>query len=47
MNQKTRREFLIRYLLDESSGYKNANIPKSEHEQKDLLRDLFNVRMPK
>ena len=47
MNQKTRREFLIRYLLDESSGYKNANIPEREHEQKDLLRGLFNVRMPK
>ena len=46
MNQKTRREFLIRYLMDESPSYKNASIPESEQEQKNLLRGLFNIRMP-
>lgn len=46
MNQKTRREFLIRYLMDESPNYKGASIPEGEQEQKDLLRGLFNVRMP-
>ena len=46
MEQKARREFLIKYLLDENPGYMNSNIPEAEQEQKTLLRGLFNVRMP-
>lgn len=46
MNQKTRREFLIKYLMDESQSYKPASIPEGEQEQKNLLRALLNVRMP-
>ena len=46
MEQRSRREFLIKYLLDENPGYMNSSIPKGEQEQKALLRGLFNVRMP-
>ena len=46
MKQETRREYLIRYLLDENPRYKDVEIPESEQDQKDLLRGLFNVRMP-
>ncbi|MBR1867193.1 MAG: protein-ADP-ribose hydrolase [Clostridia bacterium] len=44
MEQKERREYLINYLLKEG-GY-DAPVPKSEIEEKRLLRSLFNVRMP-
>ncbi|WP_423213860.1 protein-ADP-ribose hydrolase [Streptococcus equinus] len=45
MNQKERRLFLINDLLHEANI--NANIPRSESDQKLLLRALFNVRDPK
>ncbi|MCC8136426.1 MAG: protein-ADP-ribose hydrolase [Ruminococcus sp.] len=46
MNQTEKREFLIRYLLDENKRYAAMEIPTSESEQKQLLRALFNIRMP-
>ena len=46
MNQKERREYLIKYLTDESKEYKDIVIPDNEEEQKQLLRGLLNIRMP-
>lgn len=46
MNQKDRRKYLIKYLLQEQPRYADAEIPDSEDEQKRLLRSLMNVRMP-
>ena len=43
MDQKERREFLIRELQKER-GEQVVSLPKSEKEQRDLLRGLFNVR---
>lgn len=45
MNQKQRREFLIKYLLAEQNA--QEEIPSDESSQKRLLRALFNVREPK
>ena len=42
MNQAERRRVLIRYLLDD--GQWTNEIPDDEHEQKQLLRGLMNVR---
>lgn len=42
MNQTERRRVLIRYLLDD--GQWTNEIPDDEHEQKQLLRGLMNVR---
>ncbi len=47
MNHEEQRKWLIRNLLDEDTYYKNYRIPEDEQEQKDLLRSLMNVRMPK
>ena len=46
MDQKDRRTFLIRHLLEENPDGRNYTIPEDEEEQKRLLRGLFNVRMP-
>ena len=46
MNQTERRMFLIRQLLDEQPRYKGLAIPQDMTEQKQLLRSLFNIRMP-
>ena len=46
MTQKERREYLIRYLLKENIQYTNMEVPVREDEQKQLLRALFNIRMP-
>ena len=46
MTQKERRIYLIRELLKEQPRYRNIEIPQNEQEQKQLLRSLFNVRMP-
>lgn len=46
MKQREKRNFLIRYLLQEETKYKNIEIPKSDSEQKRLLRSLMNVRLP-
>ncbi len=47
MTQKERREYLIRYLLKESVQYADMEVPSNIDEQKQLLRALFNIRMPK
>jgi O-acetyl-ADP-ribose deacetylase (regulator of RNase III) len=47
MNQQERRNSLIRYLLDEDPQYRDIRIPASDAAQKQLLRALMNVRMPK
>ena len=47
MTQQDKRLFLIKYLLNEQPQYRDMQIPKSEAEQKRLLRSLMNVRHPK
>ena len=47
MTQAEKRIFLIKGLLKESREYKDIKIPENDREQKNLLRSLFNVRMPK
>ena len=47
MTQKERRIYLIGELLKEQPRYRDIEIPKSEQEQKRLLRSLLNVRMPR
>ena len=47
MTQTTRREYMIRYLLDEELKYKDTEMPDDIHAQKRLLRSLMNVRSPK
>lgn len=44
MTQDERREFLIRYLLDERGRTDVVDIPKSADEQRIILRALMNVR---
>lgn len=46
MTQKERRIYLIQKLLSENTLYKNVGIPENEWERKQLLRALFNLRMP-
>lgn len=47
MNQTERRIFLIKRLIDEQPRYKDLTIPQNEGEQKNMLRSLLNIRMPK
>ena len=47
MNQDERRLFLIEYLLKEDMQLRKAQIPKDVQAQRDLLRSLMNVRMPR
>ena len=52
MTQNERREWLIKYLLNEPESpaeYKNIELPPQDDEgtQKDLLRSLMNVRPPR
>ena len=47
MNQTERRLYLIRSLLEEKSEYKGIAVPSDSDGQKQLLRSLMNVRMPK
>lgn len=47
MNQKERRLFLLRSLLDESKQYHQMEIPGNDDDQKWLLRGLMNVRSPR
>lgn len=47
MNQSERRAFLIQKLLDEQPQYKGIVMPQNTTEQKNMLRSLLNVRMPK
>ncbi len=46
MTQKERRIYLIKELLHEQPRYADIEIPAGELEQKNLLRSLFNIRMP-
>ena len=46
MTQNERRKFLIQRLLDEHPRYKDFAISWDLTEQKQLLRSLFNIRMP-
>ena len=47
MTHDEQRTWLIRQLLDEEPQYRNYQVPEDEKEQKDLLRALMNVRLPK
>ena len=47
MTQTEKRIYLIRSLLNEQPQYQDIEIPSSEQAQKQLLRALFNIRMPK
>ena len=47
MTQAERRNFLIGELLREQTQYSGTEIPADEQGQKNLLRSLFNIRMPK
>lgn len=46
MTQTERRKYLIQELLQEQPQYRNMEIPESAQDQKNLLRSLFNIRMP-
>ena len=46
MTQTERRKYLIQELLREQPQYRNMEIPESTQDQKNLLRSLFNIRMP-
>lgn len=46
MKQTERRLFLINELLREQPEYRDMDIPAHTQEQKNLLRSLFNIRMP-
>lgn len=47
MEQKERRRYLIKELLSEESEYRRIEIPADEEGQRQLLRSLMNLRMPK
>lgn len=47
MTHGEQRIYLIKELLAEDERYKGISIPSDEQEQKNLLRSLMNVRMPK
>ena len=47
MNHAEQRRWLIRQLLDEEPKYKDYSIPNNTQDQKNMLRALMNVRMPK
>ena len=46
MNQKERRIWLIRRLLQENPSCRSLPVPKDESGQRRLLRSLMNIRMP-
>ena len=46
MNQTEKRLFLIQSLLAEQPRFRDLAIPSDESEQRQLLRSLFNVRLP-
>lgn len=47
MNQDERRLYLIEYLLKEDARMRRPQLPKDVQGQRDLLRSLMNVRMPR
>ena len=46
MTQEERRIYLIQALQKEMPEYRDYTIPINEQDQKDLLRALFNIRLP-
>jgi O-acetyl-ADP-ribose deacetylase (regulator of RNase III) len=46
MNQSERRQFLIKKLVAEHGEALKKTTPKSEQEEKQILRALFNIRPP-
>ena len=47
MTQRERRLYLISELKNKERQYADLAVPTGEKEQKEMLRALFNVRMPK
>lgn len=47
MNQDERRLYLIEYLFREEIRFKKPQVPRDAQGQRNLLRALMNVRMPK
>lgn len=47
MTQQQRRQYLIQELLKEQPQYPEIEIPQEEQGQKQLLRSLLNIRMPR
>lgn len=47
MTQGEKRIYLLKNLLKEQPEYADLDIPAGEQEQKNLLRSLFNIRMPR
>lgn len=47
MTQDERRKYLIEYLLKEEIRFRRQPIPTDVQGQRDLLRSLMNVRMPR
>ena len=47
MTHEEQRIWLIRQLLDEETRYRDHRVPDDVNGQKDLLRALMNVRLPK
>lgn len=47
MTQQQRRLYLIQELLKEQPQYQGMEIPQEEQGQKQLLRSLFNIRLPR
>ncbi len=47
MNQSEKRLFLIQSLLKEQPQYRDVGIPADTNSQRQLLRGLMNVRMPR
>ena len=47
MNQSERRQYLIKYLLNEEGDNEDVLIPEEVFEQKAYLRGLMNIRPPK
>lgn len=47
MNQSERRRYLIDALLKENERYRGVEVPENAGEQKQLLRGLMNMRMPR
>ena len=46
MNHQQEREYLIKYLLKENKRYRGMELPRTDGEQRELLRALMNVRAP-
>lgn len=47
MNQEQRRKYLLHALVEEMPEYRALEVPQGEEEQRQLLRGLMNIRMPK